>query len=139
MLHMDAMYDGWDGLPEVHTQLATLLPPLAEGRPGRYRVYDWRLGRYRRTVEVPPVPLLVLEGVGSGHPTYDALSTLLVWLEAPLALRRERALARDGDDFAPHWEAWAASEGEVLARDRTRDRADLRLDTTDVAVSPEAG
>ena len=129
VLHMDAMYDGWDGLPAVHTQLATLLPPLAEGRPGRYRVYDWRAGRYRRTVEVPPVPLLVLEGVGSGHPAYDAVSTLLVWLEAPLPLRRERALARDREDFAPHWDAWAASEGTVLARDRTRDRADLLLDT----------
>ena len=65
----------------------------------------------------------------AGHPAYDAVSTLLVWLEAPLPLRRERALARDREDFAPHWDAWAASEGTVLARDRTRDRADLLLDT----------
>ncbi|CAM3687995.1 4-amino-4-deoxy-L-arabinose transferase [Nocardioides marinus] len=135
VLHMDAMYDGWDGLPSVWAQLETLLPPLSEGRPGRYRVYDWRLGRYRRTVQVAPVPLLVLEGVGSGHPAYDHLGTVLVWVQAPPSLRRARALARDGADYEPHWEAWARSEAEVLARDRTRERADLVVDGASGEVS----
>ncbi len=36
---MDDLYDGWSGLPRVDAQVATLLRPLAEGRPGRYRHY----------------------------------------------------------------------------------------------------
>ncbi|UOQ58018.1 hypothetical protein MUN78_04025 [Leucobacter allii] len=38
-----------------------------------------------------------------------------VWLDCPEALRRERALARDGDVFAPHWERWAAQEAAFFA------------------------
>jgi hypothetical protein len=36
-----------------------------------------------------------------------------------------RGIDRDGEAFAPYWEAWARSEAEVFARERTRDRADL--------------
>ena len=78
----------------------------------------------------------MLEGVGSGHPAYDHLGTVLVWVHAPPALRRARALARDGADYEPHWEAWARSEAEVLARDRTPERADLVVDGASGEVSP---
>lgn len=33
-----------------------------------------------------------------------------VWLDLPSEQRRSRALARDGDTFAPHWDRWAAQE-----------------------------
>ena len=56
------------------------------------------------------------------------LLDLLVWLEAPEGLRRERALSRDGQTFAPHWERWAAQEAEVLCG--VAERADLVLDTS---------
>ncbi len=135
VLHLDAMYDGWRGLPGVGAQLETLLRPLAAGRPGSYRLYDWRQGRFTRTLEVAPTPVLVLEGVGAGDPAYDDLGTLLVWVEAPRPLRRERGLARDGADYEPHWEAWAATETEVLAGHRTRERADLVVDGVSGAVS----
>ena len=74
-----------------------------------------------------PSPLLVLEGVGSAAPVAAAHATVVVWVEAAYAVRRDRALARDGDDFAPHWDAWAAAEAEHFARHRTRERADLVL------------
>ena len=32
--------------------------------------------------------------------------------------------------FAPHWEAWAAQEEAMLAREHTPDRADIVLDST---------
>ena len=37
VVHMDDLYPGWDGLPHVGAQLTSLLEPLAERRPGRYR------------------------------------------------------------------------------------------------------
>ena len=46
-----------------------------------------------------------------------------------MAVRRARALARDGAVYAPHWDRWAAQEDALLARERTSERADVELDT----------
>ena len=129
VVHMDDLYDGWGGLPRVGDQLDRLLLPLAEGRAGSYRRYDWQAMAYDGVVTVPPAPLLVLEGVGSGSAAYDRLRTVLVWVDAPHDLRRARGIARDGDAFAPHWDAWARAEDELFAQERTRERADLVVDT----------
>jgi uridine kinase len=128
VVHMDDLYPGWSGLPEVDAQLGDLLLPLAEGRPGSYRRYDWVAGEFAERVAVEPVPLLVVEGVGCGASRFSSLVTVLVWIEAPEQLRMERGLARDGDSFAPHWTQWAADETAVFARERTRERADVRID-----------
>jgi uridine kinase len=128
VVHLDDLYPGWSGLAEIGTQLADLLQPLSKGRAGHYRRYDWLAGAYAETVVVEPVPLLVLEGVGSGASAFAQLQTVLVWVEAPHDLRMRRGLERDGDAFAPHWEQWARDEAELFARERTRDRADLVVD-----------
>lgn len=127
-VHMDDLYAGWDGLATVDAQLATLLGPLARGETGHHHRWDWRTGGWAEEVAVAPSPLLVLEGVGSGGPVAAAYATVVVWVEAEPDVRRGRALARDGDDFAPHWDAWAAAEAEHFARHRTRERADLVVD-----------
>jgi uridine kinase len=130
VLHMDDLFPGWSGLPRIEEQLEGLLTPLGVGRAGSYRRYDWLAGAFAETVVVEPVPLLVLEGVGSGASRFAALQTLLVWVEAPQDLRLERGLARDGDAFAPHWEQWARDEQVLFARERTRQRAALVVDGT---------
>jgi uridine kinase len=130
VVHMDDLYDGWSGLPRIADQLDGLLLPLAEGRPGSYRRYDWHAGAFAQTVSVPPAPLLVLEGVGSGAAAYERLRTALAWVEAADEVRMARGLARDGDAFAPHWQAWARDEAELFGREQTRERADLVVDTT---------
>lgn len=129
VVHMDAVYAGWAGLDHLTDVLDPLLLPLGRGEAGRYRRYDWHAGRFAEWVHVPPAPLLVLEGVGSGLAAYADLVTLLAWLDAPVGQRKERALARDGDDFAPHWDAWAEAEARHFDRDRTRARADIVIAT----------
>ena len=127
---MDDLYAGWSGLPRIDEQLDGLLSPLGEGRAGSYRRYDWLAGEFAETVTVEPVPLLVLEGVGSGASRFDRLRTVLAWVEAPYDERLRRGLERDGDTFAPHWEKWASDEDELFARERTRQRADVIVDGT---------
>ena len=122
---MDDLYDGWGGLPSVDTQLSTLLLPLASRSAGRYRRYDWAAGEYAETVVVPPVPVLVLEGVGSYSPAFDALVTVLVWVEAPVAERLARALERDGAAHEAELRQWAVDEQEHFRRTGARERADL--------------
>ena len=128
-VHMDDLFEGWGGLPTVDAQLDGLLRPIAEGCPGSYRRYDWHLGAYAETVTVEPAPLLVLEGVGSGSLVVADLVTALVWVEAARDVRMRRGIERDGEAFAPHWEAWAVAEQEHFARQGTRERADLVVAT----------
>ena len=129
VIHMDDLYAGWDGLAAGIAQLDTVLLPLVEGAPGSYRRYDWHRRTFAETVLVPPSPLLVIEGVGSGAAAYDGFRTALAWVDAPEELRRQRGLDRDGDTFAPHWDAWAAAEHEHFAANDTATRADVVVAT----------
>jgi hypothetical protein len=128
VLHMDDLFEGWGGLPGVADQLETLLVPLSGGRSGSYRRWDWIGDAWAETVLVQPVPLLVLEGVGSGSARIAPLITVLAWVEVPYALRMARGLERDGGGVAEHWRQWALDEQELFARERTLERADVRLD-----------
>jgi uridine kinase len=130
VVHMDDLFPGWDGLPKVAAQLEGLLRPLAEDRAGEYRRYDWHQGRFAETVVVPPVELLVLEGVGAGSRVVADLATVLVWVEAPYELRMRRGIERDGDAFEPYWLAWAEAERAHFSVEGTRARADVVVDGT---------
>ena len=128
VIHMDDLYDGWDGLPRLTDQLEPLLRPLASGAVGNYRRYDWHAGRYAETVAVEPVPLLVLEGVGSGARAHADLTTVLAWVWAPPELRLSRGLERDGAALAGHWRQWMLDEEAHFDREETARRADLFVD-----------
>jgi uridine kinase len=131
VVHVDDIYPGWDGLaagvPLVTTQV---LERLAAGEPAAYRRWDWLHDRWTRTVPVPPTPVLVLEGVGSSARPAGAYATVCVWVEAARDVRFERGIARDGESYRPQWERWAAQEVALFAADGTRERADVRLDTS---------
>ena len=128
VLHMDDMFEGWDGLPGITDQLDTLLRPLAAGRSGSYRRWDWPGNAWAETVLVPPAPLLVLEGVGSGSADVADLITVLAWVEVPYDLRMARGLERGGIGVAENWRQWAADERALFDREGTRERADVVID-----------
>ena len=54
VVHMDDLFEGWDGLPTVDAQLDSLLRPLATGEPGSYRRWDWDAGAWAERVTVEP-------------------------------------------------------------------------------------
>ena len=130
LLHMDDLYEGWSGLgPEVADRLRTgVLEPLERGQAGRYRRYDWELGRFAEEHVVEPVDLLVVEGVGSASTRYADRVTLLVWVEAPEELRLRRGVARDGEELRGRWLTWMVDEQRHFASERTRERADVLVD-----------
>lgn len=129
VVHLDDLYDGWDGLGRLTEQLDTLLLPLAAGRPGTYRRYDWHAGAFAETVHVEPADLLVIEGVGAGLSAYAHLRTVLVWVEAPTALRLARWRARDGIEVEAFIAAWERDQDELFQREQTRDAADVTWST----------
>lgn len=128
VVHTDDLMAGWRGLDAVARQLTGLVTALAAGRPGTYRRWDWLHDRWAaRPVDVPPAEWLVVEGVGSGAPAITAATTVLVWVEVDDQLRLARALARDGARYEPQLRQFMLDERGLFARDRTRERADLRL------------
>ena len=130
-VHMDDLYPGWDGLEAAVPRLAQwVLEPLAQGRDGAYRRYDWERGAYAEWHPVPVAAWLVVEGVGCGAQALADHYSALWWIEADRAERMRRGLARDGETYAPHWERWAAQEELVFAGEGTRRRADVVTDTT---------
>jgi len=129
VLHMDDLYEGWRGLEPAWARLDEwVLRPLAAGRPGRYRRFDWEADAFAEWHDVPPAPSLVVEGCGAARLEADDVAVLRVWVEAPDDLRLRRGLDRDGQDARDHWLAWMVDERDHYARHRTRERADVRLD-----------
>ncbi|MDQ4084756.1 MAG: AAA family ATPase [Actinomycetota bacterium] len=129
VVHMDDVYRGWDtDFDEVHQRLREqLVDPLREDRTACYQRYDWHAGRFDAWVSVPPPEVLLLEGVASAHVSLDPVTSMLVWIEVDRSERVRRGLERDGPEVLPRWLAWMAHEEIEHERQRTRERAHLRL------------
>jgi uridine kinase len=131
VFHLDDIYDGWAGLDGIGERFAAwILEPLAAGRAGRYRRYDWVAGEFAEWRDLPVPAVLIVDGCGAAQRSVDDVVSLRIWVEAPAALRIERGLARDGEAMRAEWERWMALEDKHFARELTRERADVRVDGT---------
>jgi uridine kinase len=130
-VHMDRLCPGWDGLAAAPSLLTTqVLEPLARGRRAAYRVWSWVRDEWSGTREVPPCRFLVVEGCGASVQPAGAYAAVSVFVDADVALRHRRGIARDGEAYRPHWQRWADQETALFTADGTRQRADLVLDTS---------
>ena len=130
VVSLEDLYGGWDGLERgIGVLVSEVLEPLAAGRAARVPRYDWVARAWAEPTVLEPPEVLIVEGVGAGARRAAAFESLLVWLEAPTAVRKQRALDRDGETFAPYWDMWAVQEDAMLARENTPERADLVLRT----------
>jgi uridine kinase len=129
LLHLDDLYAGWTLTGSVARLCAGVLRPLAAGTTGSYHRFDWHAWRFDATpTEVQVTPVLVVEGCGSCARALDPWATLRIWVEAPQPLRIARGVERDGVELADQWQRWQRTEAAVFAAERTRERADLRVD-----------
>ena len=103
VLHLDDWYPGWDGLVEGAHIARRIAADLRGGRASSYEAWDWENGTTGVTISVPLAPTII-EGCGA----IEAEADLSVWIADPGEdERRSRALARDGQTYAPHWQRWA--------------------------------
>ena len=68
------------------------------------------------------------EGCGVLTRRSAPLADLRIWVELDGDRRKARALRRDGDLFAPHWERWAAQEDAMIRNEAPTSLADLVVD-----------
>ncbi|MBF4994174.1 chorismate-binding protein [Arthrobacter gandavensis] len=118
VFHLEDVYPGWDGLQRgMDYYRREVLAPLAVGREATWRAWDWDVGSYGRPRRTEPAEIIIFEGVGAAHRAARTLLDAVVWVQAPEELRKERALARDGETYAPHWDRWARQEAAWAAAD----------------------
>ncbi|QMU76114.1 hypothetical protein GXW83_10570 [Streptacidiphilus sp. PB12-B1b] len=104
---------------------AEVLEPLSRGETARHRVYDWTARRFDALREIPPAPVVLVEGVGSGRRELRPLLAALVWMDLPAAVARARGEQRDGPALAGFWQGWARAEAAHFAADPSRPYADV--------------
>ncbi|WEG10281.1 hypothetical protein PU630_06930 [Microbacterium horticulturae] len=129
LVALDSLYPGWDGL-DAGAELARrcILEPHHRGVEGVWRRWDWAAEAPAEEHRVAADRALIVEGAGILTPATAPLAEVTLWLNAPEASRRTRALDRDGDAYRPHWERWARQEERHLARDRPDELALIAVD-----------
>ena len=106
VLHLDDWYPGWYGLAAGARIARRIAADLREGRAPSYEAWDWEAGETGATIRVPLAPTII-EGCGA----IEAEADLAIWIADPGEdERRSRALARDGQTYAPHWRRWAEQD-----------------------------
>ncbi len=124
LIHMDDLYDGWDGMPDaVAKVIEWIITPLSRRRPARWRRFDWDEMAYAEWHMAEPGRIVLLEGCASIRPAIAAAYSTRIWVQAPAATRRRRLHAReDWGMYEPFAARWAEQE---LALYRSEDTARL--------------
>lgn len=132
-VHVDLenLYPGWDGLEEgARLAAEELVIPAAAGDVAVVPQWDWVAMQPTEPLVLEPPEFLVVSGTGSGSLAAAPHLALVAWMELGDPERRRRALERDGEAFAPHWERWSAQVEAHLEHEGTQERADVVLDTS---------
>lgn len=129
LVRLEDFYPGWEGLESASA--AVCRDVLAPESPG-WRRWDWTTGSAAEWHPLDATLPLVIEGSGCLSRANRARATFAVWVELDAPSRKQRALARDGGAYAPHWDRWAAQESRFAKRERPAQLADLVLSGGDV-------
>jgi cytidylate kinase len=140
VIHMDDLYDGWDGLQAgVDYLIRQILSPLARREGASWQEYDWaavdplnpekigsRSGAWREFRGGTP---LIIEGVGALSRIAAAQADITIWLEVEQAVRQTRIADRndDGDGDGSWFAMWTAQEADFYAREKSAEIADLAI------------
>ena len=124
LVSLDSFYPGWSGLAAASQMV---LDDVLDAEPG-FRQWDWEQDQPGAWVSLPTDQTLVIEGCGALTPATAARATLGLWLERDADRRKELALARDGEGFAPYWDMWAAQEADHWRRHDPRSLADVMVE-----------
>lgn len=130
LVHTDDLLDGWADQFTFWSRLEEwVLAPLAAGRPGRYRRYDWSRAEFGpEWTEVPPAPVLILEGSSAARRALRARLSFAVFVDAPAEVRLARSLARDGAAMQTHLTVWRRREERHFQVETTAAHVDLVVD-----------
>jgi len=129
LVRMDDLYPGWHGL-EAGSRHVHDFVIAAQVR--RWQRWDWLENAPAEWHVLDPRRPILIEGCGALSRANRALAAYALWVELDADTRKTRALARDGDAYAPHWDEWAAQEDVFIARENPRSLADTIIDGNEI-------
>lgn len=139
LVRLDDVYPGWTGLERASGTLArTLVPPVRRGAVGRWRRWDWGRSRPGVLEHLQPGGPLIIEGCGAFAVGEGVRTAVRVWVDAPDALRKRRALDRDHGAYDPFWDLWERQWRRYVHRVSPECRADVRVRARDARANVEA-
>ena len=126
VVHMDDLYEGWNGLQAGHDLLLRrILRPVSERRRANWQQWDWALADRNEWREFEGGTPLIIEGCGSLSQVTAPFANLTLWLEAEDSVRQQRWVDRSGHEHDQWWPIWAAQELEFYAREHSAEIADF--------------
>ena len=139
LVRLDDVYPGWHGLERAGDALArTLVRRRRRGDIGGWRRWDWARDRPGALERVHPGRALIIEGCGAFAAGADAPDAVRIWIDAPDAVRRRRALDRDDGAYDPFWDLWERQWRRYVHRTAPERHAGVRLRAApDGRVEPE--
>ena len=99
LLAVEAWCPGWKGLAVAAQKCADLV----NRRTSRIHLWDWRQNDWGPWLEPDPAKDWIVEGCGAlTRDSAAAAGAVGIWLELETGKRKKRALARDGQTYAPY-------------------------------------
>jgi len=128
-LHMDDLYDGWSDPfgPALERKLLAIAEAHNEKRPLELTKYDWINDCAGPAFTVPPVELLIIEGVGSGQSSIREFVETKIWIDLEPIVGLRRVLARDGFEIEEQMRRFLQQQELHFVREGTRAAADFHL------------
>lgn len=136
LVHSDDIAWHHDPVDWADVLVDGVIAPWRRGEPVSFRPPGWVAQGRPGAVEVPPRPVLVVEGVGAGRSGLAALASLVVWVQSDRDEARRRGIARDVElgrtlgEAEAFWDDWMRAEEPFLAEDRPWGRAALVVNGT---------
>lgn len=107
------------------TEFRAALELLASGKPARFRPIDWKSRGLLPEMTLQPERLILVEGIGSMHPSLASLVGYRIWVDGLAQTRLQRVACRDGADVAANWDEYIPFEQLYLENSRPWRQADL--------------
>jgi hypothetical protein len=136
VVHSDDIAWHHDPIQWADALIDGVITPWRRGEAVSFRPPGWVVQGRPGAVEVPPRPVLIVEGVGAGRSGLAALAELVVWVQSDRDEARRRGLQRDVElgrtpkEAEAFWDEWMRTEEPFLADDRPWSRACLVVNGT---------
>lgn len=128
VIALDSLYPGWDGLAQGAIYAREhILVPHGRGRFSTWQQWDWDINERTQAQAVNPSLPIIMEGCGALTAASKPLVDVAVWVDGPAESRKRRAIDRDGETYASHWDQWAAQEDAHIANEAPASLADITI------------
>ena len=140
VVHSDDIAWHHDPIHWVDVLVDNVIAPWRRGEAVGFRPPGWVVQGRPGRVDVPPRPVLIVEGVGAGRSELAARAELVVWVQSDRDEARRRGLRRDVElgrtpkEAEAFWDEWMRAEEPFLAADRPWSRASLIVNGTPPAA-----